>query len=185
MTVQGESARQVVGPGVEQPTTTDMIKSMAISSAELWHDVLQRLSEVQEGQILIAQAIADLGSVVDSLAAGTLVPGGPALAPVAPMAELPEATAPQALEPEGVVLGAVGAVPVEVEEAVDAPMDAAPPVDVDVDVDEVVLPEPVAAASPAEESTAEPRRRRFRLRRRRRAADDTPEEPAAPSAYAA
>ena len=40
---------------------------MALSSAELWHDVLQRLAEVQEGQILIAQALADLGLVVGDL----------------------------------------------------------------------------------------------------------------------
>ncbi len=49
---------------------------MALSSAELWHDVLVRLSEVQEGQVVIAHAIADLGSVVADLSTQVGLPVG-------------------------------------------------------------------------------------------------------------
>lgn len=73
MTAYGESGRQVVG-AVDAPYTTEIIRSMALSSAELWHDVLQRLAEVQEGQILIAQAVAQLGAVVADLSAKVDLP---------------------------------------------------------------------------------------------------------------
>jgi hypothetical protein len=65
--MQREDVRQVVGPMDGPQNATEIIRSMALSSAELWHDVLQRLSEMQEGQLLIAQAIADLGAVVQEL----------------------------------------------------------------------------------------------------------------------
>lgn len=42
------------------------MRSMALSSAELWHDLLQRLTEVQESQAALARAIEDLGSIVRS-----------------------------------------------------------------------------------------------------------------------
>ena len=57
-------------PGQPGPAgeTTDLIRSMALSSAELWHDVLQRLAELQESQVVLAHAIAELGTMVrDSL----------------------------------------------------------------------------------------------------------------------
>jgi hypothetical protein len=37
---------------------------MALSSAELWNDVLQRLSELQESQVVLAHAIAELGTML-------------------------------------------------------------------------------------------------------------------------
>ncbi|MHB8680571.1 MAG: hypothetical protein ACYDA2_00540 [Acidimicrobiales bacterium] len=83
MTMQGESARRTVeGSTTDAPLTTDLIRSMAISSAELWNDVLQRLAELQESQLVLAQAVADLGAVVreslpaaghDALAAGSSI----------------------------------------------------------------------------------------------------------------
>lgn len=68
MTAQGDPVRQFAGPAEGPQSPTEMIRSMALSSAELWHDTLQRLAEMQEGQILIAQALADLGAVVGELA---------------------------------------------------------------------------------------------------------------------
>ena len=70
--------------------TTDMIRSMALSSAELWHDVLQRLAELQESQVILARAIADLGAMVqESLAS----PRAAAIATGA-LDELPAGSAP-------------------------------------------------------------------------------------------
>jgi hypothetical protein len=60
---------------------------MALSSAELWHDVLQRLAEVQESQVILARAVAELGGMVKSLSdtlpaltAGSTIPLGIAAA---------------------------------------------------------------------------------------------------------
>jgi len=61
---------------------TDLIRSVALSSAELWNDVLQRLGELQDSQVLLAQAVSELGSLVHS----SLGNRPPALASVAPPA---------------------------------------------------------------------------------------------------
>jgi hypothetical protein len=63
---QSVHAQLEAAPGKPGPAgdATDVIRSMALSSAELWHDVLQRLAELQESQVILAQAIADLGAMV-------------------------------------------------------------------------------------------------------------------------
>ena len=93
LTAQGEPA-EIVEPMDTSQNATDVIRSMALSSAELWHDVLARLAEVQEGQLLIAKAIADLGAVVGELqsarAAGELPAAGSATSLLALGAGSPE-----------------------------------------------------------------------------------------------
>ena len=105
MTAYGEPGRQVVG-AVDAPYTTEIIRSMALSSAELWHDVLQRLAEVQEGQILIAQAVAQLGAVVADLSAKVDLP--PEIAALATQGQEALATPVQGAlaAPEHAALGA-------------------------------------------------------------------------------
>lgn len=85
MTLYGEGTRGDVertSPerhGPDSALATDLIKSMAVSSAELWHDVLQRLTELQTSQVLLAQAIAEMSAVMhESLRAGSLPQVAPA-----------------------------------------------------------------------------------------------------------
>ncbi len=59
-------------PGQRSDTSrsdVDLVRSMALSSAELWHEILERLREVQESQVRLAGAIETLGTMVrDALA---------------------------------------------------------------------------------------------------------------------
>ena len=48
----------------EQPSPSELVKSMAISSAELWHEILDRLTQVQQSQAALARSIDDLGSII-------------------------------------------------------------------------------------------------------------------------
>lgn len=48
---------------VDRPDV-DLVRSAALSSAELWHEILQRLSDVQESQSTLAQSIEELGSIM-------------------------------------------------------------------------------------------------------------------------
>ena len=50
----------------EQPSPSELVKSMAISSAELWHEILDRLTQVQQSQAALARSIDDLGSIIKS-----------------------------------------------------------------------------------------------------------------------
>jgi len=45
-------------------SNSDLVRSAALSSADLWHEILERLNEVQEGQIRLARAIESLGMIV-------------------------------------------------------------------------------------------------------------------------
>jgi hypothetical protein len=76
--MQEQSARSdsdTTAEGASAPT--DLIRSMAVSSAELWNDVLQRLAELQHTQAQLAKAVAELGGMVrDALPAGAAVPEG-------------------------------------------------------------------------------------------------------------
>lgn len=53
----------------ESDSKTGLVRSTAPSSADLWHEILGRLNEVQEGQLRLARAIESLGMIVcDALA---------------------------------------------------------------------------------------------------------------------
>ncbi len=54
------------GTADQQSTPSELVKSMAISSAELWHEVLDRLTQVQQSQTALARSIDDLGSIIKS-----------------------------------------------------------------------------------------------------------------------
>ncbi len=43
-----------------QPSSGELVRSMALSSAELWHEILERLHEMQESQAKLASAIEGL-----------------------------------------------------------------------------------------------------------------------------
>ena len=53
-------SRQPEGTG----SNPDLVRSAALSSADLWHEILERLNEVQEGQLQLARAIESLGMIV-------------------------------------------------------------------------------------------------------------------------
>ena len=53
-------SRQPEGAG----SNSDLVRSAALSSADLWHEILERLNEVQEGQLRLARAIESLGMIV-------------------------------------------------------------------------------------------------------------------------
>ncbi|HYA67685.1 MAG TPA: hypothetical protein VED63_03035, partial [Acidimicrobiales bacterium] len=67
MTIEpGGGERGSAGRG---PQDVDLVRTMALSSAELWHEILERLREVQESQVRLAGAIETLGVMVrDALA---------------------------------------------------------------------------------------------------------------------
>ncbi len=88
--VQEQRERHVQADG-EDSSPTDLIRSMALSSAELWHDVLKRLSEVQEGQRVLARAVAELGALVQTT---LLEPGAARVLAAAPTAELASGATP-------------------------------------------------------------------------------------------
>ena len=48
----------------EAESNTGLVHSAALSSADLWHEILGRLNEVQEGQLKLARAIESLGMIV-------------------------------------------------------------------------------------------------------------------------
>jgi hypothetical protein len=60
------------GPGMtmesrqpeEVQSSSGLVPSSALSSADLWHEILGRLNEVQEGQLKLARAIESLGMIV-------------------------------------------------------------------------------------------------------------------------
>ncbi len=54
------------GPGEDPRPRADveLVRSVALSSAELWHEILQRLTEVQQSQIILARSIEELGTIV-------------------------------------------------------------------------------------------------------------------------
>jgi hypothetical protein len=58
-----------------QPSSQDVIRTLALSSAELWHEALQRLSDVQQGQAVLARSIEELSSVLRQALATGQVPG--------------------------------------------------------------------------------------------------------------
>ncbi|MGH9091820.1 MAG: hypothetical protein ACRDZR_10660, partial [Acidimicrobiales bacterium] len=78
--------------------TADLVRSVALSSARLWEEVLERLARVEQSQAELAQALSRLQAEL---------PGGPvtaSLAPGAPLpfsvpAELGEAPAPHFVAP--------------------------------------------------------------------------------------
>ena len=43
---------------------SNLVRTMALSSAELWHEVLQRLEQVQQSQNALARSIEDLGNIL-------------------------------------------------------------------------------------------------------------------------
>jgi hypothetical protein len=45
-------------------SNSDLVRSAAPSPADLWHEILERLNEVQEGQLKLARAIESLGVIV-------------------------------------------------------------------------------------------------------------------------
>src|ERR1039458_4417448 len=45
-------------------SNSDLVRSAALSSADLWQEILERLNEVQEGQLKLARAIQSLGMIV-------------------------------------------------------------------------------------------------------------------------
>ncbi|MHB8264165.1 MAG: hypothetical protein ACYDGY_10570 [Acidimicrobiales bacterium] len=52
------------GTSEGQATSTELVKSMALSSAELWREVLDRLTQVQQSQSALARSIDDLGTII-------------------------------------------------------------------------------------------------------------------------
>ncbi len=78
-------------PTGDQPSSSELVRSMALSSAELWHELLERLTEVQQSQAALARAIEELGTIVRGALSSVGVPAGPAVEPgsVAPLAPAP------------------------------------------------------------------------------------------------
>jgi hypothetical protein len=75
----------------QPPADVDLVRTMALSSAELWHEILERLREVQESQVRLAGAIETLGEMVRD----ALVPDAqPVLGAHSRGASLARATAP-------------------------------------------------------------------------------------------
>ena len=62
----------------------DLVRSMALSSAELWHEILERLTQVQESQAALARAIETLGLIVRNALSGGRPSPAPAPGPAAP-----------------------------------------------------------------------------------------------------
>src|SRR5580704_18300368 len=52
------------GPPEGRPSSADVVRSMAGSSPAPWHEILERLREVQESQVKLADAIEVLGLMV-------------------------------------------------------------------------------------------------------------------------
>ncbi len=58
------------GPHEAQPSSADLVRSQPCRLPELWHEILERLREVQESQAKLADAIEVLGMMVqDALGA--------------------------------------------------------------------------------------------------------------------
>lgn len=62
------------GSGPARHADVDLVRSVAVSSAELWHEILLRLSEVQQSQIILARSIEELGTIVRDAVTRTLPP---------------------------------------------------------------------------------------------------------------
>ncbi|HXQ44697.1 MAG TPA: hypothetical protein VN816_08665 [Acidimicrobiales bacterium] len=45
-------------------SNSNLVRPAALSSADLWHEIIERLNEVQEGQLRLARAIESLGVIV-------------------------------------------------------------------------------------------------------------------------
>ncbi|HXW33244.1 MAG TPA: hypothetical protein VEJ87_01615, partial [Acidimicrobiales bacterium] len=56
------------------PSNAELVRTMALSSAELWHELLQRLTEVQQSQIALARSIEELGGIVRHALSGDNTP---------------------------------------------------------------------------------------------------------------
>jgi len=67
-----------VARGTDPPrlADVDLVRSVAVSSAELWHEILLRLSEVQQSQIILARSIEELGTIVRDAVTRTLPSSG-------------------------------------------------------------------------------------------------------------
>ena len=198
--VQEQREHQGVETAGEPSSPTDLIRSMALSSAELWHDVLQRLNEVQQGQRVLARAVAELGAMVQvSLAQSGAAPVLPAAATaelvgglesgeessessVEPVEEEPEAAATQEERWSRRWRRPQHGETAEAEMAEDVlpELHAEPVEDVVVEdlvesapVEDAVESEPVEDAVESEEAPAPKRRRRLRRRRHHRDAETT------------
>ncbi len=128
------------------PWAADLVRSMDLSSPRLWHEILERLREVQEGQAKLADAIEVLGFMVqDALESEThatiAAPDpDPGLAPDAlahalvPTPLVPSLTPPRPPDEEHVDVGPVDVGPVDVGPVDVGPVDVGPvdvgPVDV-------------------------------------------------------
>ncbi len=75
----------------EASSDTDLIRSMAVSSAELWHEMLDRLTQIHESQIILARAVEELGTIVRQSMSGAPLP---ALDQVHKIASLPAGSLP-------------------------------------------------------------------------------------------
>ncbi len=87
----------------ETPSDTDLIRSMAVSSAELWHEMLDRLTQIHESHIILARAVEELGTIVRQSMSGAPLP---ALEQVHRIASLPVGSMPSAVS---LALGSGGA----------------------------------------------------------------------------
>jgi len=58
------------GPNAGQMSSAELVESMASSSADLWHEIFQRLEAAQEGQARVAQAVDDLDAAAATVLAG-------------------------------------------------------------------------------------------------------------------
>lgn len=85
---------EAAGPAVG-PDDLELVRSMALSAAELWHDVLRRLAEVQHSQRQLTASIEALTSTVRHLVVDGHVAEAPADLPAAP----PPLPAPGAATP--------------------------------------------------------------------------------------
>ena len=106
-----------VGSSGEDPrprADVELVRSVALSSAELWHEILQRLTEVQQSQIILARSIEELGTIVrDAVtiqAPGLASPRSATMTVPLPSAPVPEHSAEVAAAGE-LAAGATSAQP--------------------------------------------------------------------------
>src|SRR5580704_1847556 len=93
-------SRQPEGTG----SNSDLVRSAALSSADLWHEILERLNEVQEGQLKLARAIESLGMIVcEALSVNpqALLPGSEATSLARTAPRVPLAAGPQVEATDG------------------------------------------------------------------------------------
>jgi hypothetical protein len=92
-------SRQPEGTG----SNSDLVRSAAPSSADLWHEILERLNEVQEGQLKLARAIESLGMIVcEALSVNpAALGGGEATSLARPAPRVPLAAGPPVESTDG------------------------------------------------------------------------------------